>query len=163
MPTIGRPLRLGDQLGRPRRRADGADLALSHKVAHGVHELGHVDVRVGSVHLVQVDPIGAESPEAALDGLHDPPPRRAPLVDAGAHRIPELRRQHDVVASPRKCPAGDLFGLTVGIHVGRVDEVDAGVQRLMDRALALGMVGVAPRAEHHGAEREAADLQAGVA
>ncbi len=48
-----------------------------------------------------------------------------------------------------------------GVDVGGVDEVDAGVERGVDDGDALVVVRVAERAEHHGAEAERADLDAG--
>src|SRR3954451_16478702 len=47
------------------------------------------------------------------------------------------------------------------IDVGGVDEVDAFVDGVMDHADAVVVIGVAPRAEHHGAETEGADLETG--
>jgi len=86
-------------------------------------------------------------------------PRRLGVL---AHRVVKLRRQHHVVAATAgERPANDLLGLACAIDVGGVDEVDAGVQRRVDDLDRLVVVGVAPRAEHHGAEAEAADLNAG--
>jgi hypothetical protein len=69
--------------------------------------------------------------------------------------------QHDVVAAAFERLADDLFGLTGGIDVGGVDEVDPGVQRAVDDADRVVVVGVAPGAEHHRAEAELRDLDAG--
>ena len=62
---------------------------------------------------------------------------------------------------PRERLADDLLGLAVRVDVGGVDEVDPGVQRRVDDPDRLVVVGVAPRAEHHRAEAELADRDAG--
>jgi hypothetical protein len=58
--------------------------------------------------------------------------------------------------------AHDQLGLARRIHVGRVDEVDPGVERAMNDADRLVVVALAPRAEHHRAEAQRADANAGV-
>ena len=98
-----------------------------------------------------------------LDGAVDPPPRVALAVRIVAHRAVELGGQHHVVASTLQRIADDLLALPGGVDVGRVDEVDAGIDRPVDDPSALGVVGVAPGAEHHRAQPERADLDAGAA
>jgi hypothetical protein len=74
----------------------------------------------------------------------------------------ELRREHDVVAPPAgQRLADDLLRLAARVDVGRVDEVDPGVERAVDDPHARVVVGLAPRAEHHGAEAQRADVHAG--
>jgi len=85
----------------------------------------------------------------------------AALVDALAHPVPELGGEHDVVAATLERPPDDLLRLAEGVDVGGVDQVDAGVDRLVDDADALVVIGVAPGAEHHRAQRQVADLQTG--
>jgi hypothetical protein len=50
------------------------------------------------------------------------------------------------------------LGSIVRVHVGGVDEVDPDIQGFVDDADRVLVVGVADRAEHHRAERVAADL-----
>ena len=50
--------------------------------------------------------------------------------------------------------ADDLLGLAGGVDVGGVDEVDPGVERRVDDADRVVVVGVAPGAEHHRAEAQ---------
>jgi hypothetical protein len=57
--------------------------------------------------------------------------------------------------------ADDLLRLAVRVDVGGVDEGDPGVDGAVDHADGLLVVGLAPGAEHHGAEAEARDLHAG--
>src|SRR5205807_8503428 len=80
------------------------------------------------------------------------------------HREMDLGGDDDAVAAAaRQRPAHDLLGLTAGVRVGGVDEVDAGVEGPVDDPGRLLMVGVPPGAEHHGAETQGAHLDAGAA
>jgi hypothetical protein len=50
----------------------GADLAGANQVSERRDRLLEIRARIEGVHLVQVDVVGAESPERVLDGPHDP-------------------------------------------------------------------------------------------
>ena len=123
------PLRLDDVLGRERRVAEVADLALVHEVAQRAERLVDVGVLVGPVDLVEVDVVGAQPPQAVLALLEDPAAGPAVHVRVLAHRPHELGREHDAVAPVRDRLADDLLGLAGGVDVGGVDEVDAGFER----------------------------------
>ena len=78
--------------------ADVADLALADQLLHRLPDLlprrGAVDV----VHLVQVDVIGLQPPQARLAGASDVVGGQPAVVRAESHRLVHLRRQDDVVA-----------------------------------------------------------------
>lgn len=80
-----------------------------------------------------------------------------------ADRVVELRAEHHVVATTAYRRADDALVLAVAIHVGRVDQVDASVERRVDDAAARTQIGVAPGAEHHRAQPEPADRDPGAA
>jgi hypothetical protein len=67
------------------------------------------------------------------------------------------------IVTPAACQglADDHLGLTSGVDIGGVDEVDPGIQRPVDDPDTLGVVFGAPLAEHHGAQAQAADGDAG--
>jgi hypothetical protein len=88
----GDPLGLDDLRGRERGAADIADLALVDEVGQRAERLLDVGVRIGTVDLVEVDPVGAEPAQGVLDGAHDPAARVAPLVGVVSHRVVELGR-----------------------------------------------------------------------
>ncbi len=160
---LGDPLGLDDVGGGHRRRADRADLAAVDQVRERGQRLLDVGVGVRPVDLVQVDVVGLQAAQRVLDLGHDPAPGVASLVGIVAHRRRTLGREDDVVAAPLERLADDLFGLAAGVHVGGVDEVDPRVQRLVDDADRVVMVGVADGPEHHRAERVGTDLDAGPA
>ena len=125
---------------------------------------GLIDVgrRVRPVNLVKVDVVGTEPAQAVLALPDQPAARVATLVDVLAHGAVRLGGEHD--AGPAAAGQGlpdDLLRLASRVHVGGVDEVDAGVQRPVDDPDRLLMVGIAPGAEHHRAQAERADLDAG--
>src|SRR5215472_15102333 len=113
--------------------------------------------------LVKVDPVRLQARKAFVDRAQDPAARVAAAIGALPHREVHLGSQHDVVASSGERLTYDLLRLAGRVHVGGIDEVDAGVQRGVDDAGAVVVVRVADRAEHHGAEALHADLDAGAA
>ena len=78
-----------------------------------------------------------------------------------AHPPVHLRGEYDVVASALQRFADNLFRLPLRVHVRGIDEVDAGVERGIDDAGAIVMIGVPPSAEHHRPEAVNADADAG--
>ena len=157
------PLGLDDFGGGKGRRADGADLAGPHQVGQGRKSLLDVGIRRRSVNLVEVDMICLEAPEGALDRLHDPAPRIALHVWIVAHGTVNLGRDHDIVPPSLERLAEDHLGFAGAVAIGRVDEIDAGIERLVDHAGTVVMVGIAHGPEHHGAEAIGTDLDAGPA
>ena len=103
------------------------------------------------MNLIKVDVVGLKAAQGRLYGLGDPTPGITLLVGVIAHRAMHLGGQHDLVAAPFKRFADDLFGLALAVTIRRVDEVDAEVERLVDDADAVVVVGVGETAEHHRA------------
>ena len=165
-PALRRPLRLDHLVRRERRRAEGADLALPLQVGQRGESLLDVRAGLGPVHLVEVDPVGLQPPQAVLDLLDDPASRVAPLVRVAAglahghvHRAVELRGEDDIVApASGQRLSHDHLRLALAVDVGGVDEVDACVQCAMDDPDRRVVVRLAPCAEHHRPEAERADL-----
>ena len=73
----------------------------------------------------------------------------------------ELGGEDDLVAPASQRLADDDLGFALRVDVGGVDEVDAGVEGTVDDLDRRIVVGLAPGAEHHGAEAERADLHTG--
>jgi hypothetical protein len=117
------------------------------------------------VDLVEVDVVDAEPAQRTLDRFDQPAARAAaPVGAAVAHRAVALGGEHDVVAPAAQRLADDPLGLTVtAVDVGGVDDVDPAVERATDDADALVGIGVAHRAEHHGAQAVGGDVDSGAA
>jgi hypothetical protein len=157
--SLGDPLGLHDLMGSEGGASDVADLARPDQIGQGAQGLVDVHPVFGPVDLVEVDVVRAQPSEAVLALGDDPATRVPPGVGVLAHRAVDLGGQHDGI--PVQGGEGlthDLLGLTEGVDVGRVDEVDAGVHRSLDDADRVVVVLVAPRPEHHRPETERADL-----
>ena len=113
------------------------------------------------MYLIEVDVIGSQTSERVLDRAHDPLARTAAVVGLVVHRHEELRGQDDIVAAALERLADDLFGCATGVDVGRVDKVDACVERMVDDADRVGTIVIAPGPEHHRAQAQRADRHAG--
>ena len=146
-----------------RSSADVADLAGVHEVAQRAEGLLDVGVRLGPVHLVEVDPVGLQPTQAVLDLADDPPARVADRFTSSPIRPWNLVARTTSSRRPLQRLADDRLGLALRVDVGGVDEVDARVEGAVDDPDAVGVVGVAVAAEHHRAQGQRADLQAGPA
>ena len=143
--------------GRPER----PDRAGTLEIGQRCQRLFDIRLLLRAMHLVEVEMVRSQPAQARFDGAHDPHTGVAAIVRTGTHGVVELRRQHDLVPTAHDGLADDLLGLTVRVHVGGIDEVDPGVQRLMHRADALVVILVAPRPEGHRAQAVGAHADAG--
>jgi hypothetical protein len=154
------PLGFDDAGGGRLGGSDRADFAAVDQVGERGQRFLGVGVGVRSVDLVEVDVVGLQAAQRVLDCGHDPAARGSLLVGIVTCGAAELGREDDAVTAALERLAHDHFGLAV--RVGRVDEVDPCVQRLVDDADRVVVVGVADgRAEGQRAERVGADLDAG--
>ena len=151
----------GHQVGKP----DIANLSLSHQVVERTQRLLEGGVAVPSVHLVQIDVIGLEPTKAALDLPQDVHAGRAAPVEVLTHRQPDFGGQHDLLPDALQGVAQECLALPTAIDVGRVDEIDAMIQRELHHPVRLILAQVAHvhlAAELHAAERHFAHDQAGM-
>ena len=168
-----------------------ADLACPHQAAERIEGLGerhHVRLGrapearsavaaehpVGPVELVEVHVVGAHAREAGVERGRDVPAVEPGMATPHGGIIPagadDLGGDDDLLApvgAGEPAPQDFLAqppGLAPdgrGIHLGVVDEVDAGLERRLDLGVSLGLR-VLP-APGHGSEAERADLDIGVA
>jgi hypothetical protein len=119
--------------------------------------------RVHAVLVVEVDVIDAEPAERAVD-------RAAHVLGAAVGRPvhlivvgdPELRRDHELVALAGDRLADELLVGAAAVHLGGVQEIDAELERAVDRRRRLFLVGLAVEGGHaHAAEPERRYLQRG--
>src|SRR5689334_13439376 len=164
----GRGLRARDVPAREVAAADVHDLALRDELLHRLPDLVPGRVPVDVVHLVEIDAIGAQAAEALVARAPDVVRGEPAVVRPFAHLRVDLGREDDSVPSRRvlREPAPDdllrdaLAGLPA-VDVGRVEEVDAGVERAIHDREAVGLARERP--EVHRAEAEAAHAQTGTA
>ena len=114
--------------------------------------------------LVEVDIVGLEAAKAGFDGVHDVSARGAYIVAAGTDATEDLGRENNILAGDVEILEGlaeALFAFTFGIDVGRVEEVDAGIDARLDELVGTRLVDIAnglPEAlaavKGHGAKAE---------
>ena len=151
--------------------ADVAHLALADEVVERGEGLLDRRQRVGRVQLVEVDPVGLQPAERSLDRQPDVASASpcAPQAGSGDVRLawPNFVASTTSSRRPRERLAQERLAEAVlaAVDVGRVDEVDAGVERgVHDRVGALLALGRGARpAEVVAAEADGGDAEAGAA
>ncbi len=161
-------LRLGDVPAGEVAGADVDDLALGDQHLHRLPDLLPGSRPVDVVHLVEVDVVGLQPPQAGIDGAPDVERGELALVGPLPHVAVQLGGEDGPLAAAaalREPAADDLFGaaLVLGpaVDVGGVEEVDALLVGGVHDLVGVGLFGV--RAEVHGAQAQAGDGQAGTA
>jgi hypothetical protein len=128
--VIERVVEALDQLAGVTGHAGEADLPLLLRVGNERLPLGvlqPLDVVDGVVQ-VDVDPVGAEAPEAFLEAVHE----LGALAVGGGDR---LARDRAAVALPRERAAERLLRHAAAVALGRVEVGDAGVECVADEVL----------------------------
>jgi hypothetical protein len=70
-----------------------------HEVRQRAEGLVDIGVRIGNAHLVEVDPVGLQPAQRALDRFGNPPPRRSTMVGVRiAERNTELDGEYHALA-----------------------------------------------------------------
>lgn len=176
--------------GRLIRKPDVAHLASLHQAVERVERLLDRDLvgmrlargaakqrhgAIGPVKLIEIDIVRLKPPQRAFDGLVD-----VARVEAGGLAVgtepgigaasDDLRREDHLVAGAAALEpaAEDLLGralrLRLGrdrVELGRVEEIDPLIERIVELRVALGLgVLLAPR---HGPEADRRDAKAGAA
>jgi hypothetical protein len=99
------------------------------------------------VQLVQVDAVGAQPPQGALDRRAQVPRRgvgAGELAGGLVERVAPLGGDHHVVAVAGEGAAEDALAVTRAVHVGGVEERHAQLQRPPQRPDRLLVVDLAP-------------------
>ncbi len=172
VPAEQRPLRLerGDRVHGVRLaqfgaghlgQAQVAHLAGGDQFGHGADGLAQRHARVAAVHVVQVDDVNAQPPQAGVDRLPDVggvvadrPVRRVvlPALDG------ELRREGDLVAVRLDEGGEELLVAAEAVHVRGVEQGHAQIERDLQGLAGGGLVGVAVELAHaHAAQALDAD------
>ena len=128
-----------------------ADKPFVHQAFENVaHAGGAVEVVLAVMEEVDIDVIGLQPAQAAFARLADRVVghRQVAVVVVDSlvfveHRG-EFRRNHDAVAATRECAPQDPFAVPGAVVVCRVEEVDAAVERAVDRADRFVVVDLAP-------------------
>ena len=103
--------------------------------------------RVEAVHVVDVDVVGAQPPEARVALFEKMLARRAQVVGAVVHREKCFGGNEDLVAFSLKSLAENLLSQAIRVAVRYVEEVDACIEAEVDHAPRFVHAGVAPGGE----------------
>ncbi len=115
-----------------------ADLALPDQVVERAQRLFDRRRRIGTMQLIEVDPIRLQAAQARLHRRHDVAPGRALEGALVIHRHPELGGEDDLLSpGPENLAEQRLRSATPAVSVGRVEQRDAEVERLMDDGAGL--------------------------
>src|SRR5689334_19880524 len=104
--------------------------------------------------LVEIDVIDAEPTQAVVEFGDQPATRTAAMVALVPHRHGRFGGEYQVVAATGDGLADHLLGLALAVHVGRVDQVDPGLEGSVDNGGRLVLGGAPDLAEVHRAEYE---------
>jgi hypothetical protein len=137
MPSSGERVAGSDLLGGPLRDADVERLAGADEVGERLHRLLERRLVVEAVRLVEVDVVGLQPLQRAVDRLHDVLARQAAVVGPGAGRPVDLGEDLQRLAPlALERLAEHRLGLGVGVDVGGVEGGDADVERRRTQAVA---------------------------
>src|SRR6266513_2349367 len=135
-------------------------LALLDESLHRAHRLLDRHLGIDAVLVIQIDHLNSEALQARLAGAHHV---LGPAVDVllslrGLH-LAELGGDDDAVAPAAQRSSEQLLVVPPAVHVGRVEEIDALVEGVMDRRdrLVVGLVaGIATLRTRYGARNRRA-------
>ena len=165
---FGRVLRFGELPGEHAAGAEVARLARPDDVVQGLHGLLGRRAGVPAVDLVEVDVVGAQTPQRGVDGGQDVLTGQAAVVLPRTGREVDLGGEHVVVPARehlRQQAAGDDLACSAVVGVGGVEErhaaVDGGADDGLGDVLALRPGPFCVVAVAHHAQADAGDPEAG--
>ena len=155
-------LRAPDGRGRSFREAEVAHLARLDELLHRADRLLDRRVGIDTMLVVKVDRVNAEPLERRVAGRVDvlglavsAEPRAVGCAD-----VAELRREHDLVAPARYRLADELLVRADAVHVCRIEERHADLERSVDRRDRLSLIrGTVELGHPHAAEALSGDLE----
>ncbi len=102
--------------------------------------------RVEAVEVIDVDVVRTQPAQAGFASADKMIARRSQIVRAGliSHAESCLGRDQYIVAAAGNCFPKNCFGESVGVDVGRIEEIHARFQADIDKASCLGHVACAP-------------------
>ncbi len=158
-----------DRLRRGLAEPDVEHLAVGDQLRHRADRLLDRDVGIDAVLVVEINMVGAEAPQRALDRAEDVLGRAVDRADGGhvARRravgpARELGRDHVLVAAAFDRASDKLLVGQRPVELGGVDEVDPELERPLDRADRLALVGGSVEGRHsHATESESGNIEVG--
>ena len=134
---------------------------MADRVVEKAQRLVDGRVVIGRVDVVQIDVVGCQALKTHVEGPPHVQSAGAPIVRALAHFVAALGGKHDAIAAVGQRFTGDPLRFAGRVHVGRIDKVDAQIERLVNDANRIGFGRL--RAKHHRAQAQRRDANAGAA
>src|SRR5277367_228652 len=94
------------------------------------------------MNLVEIDIVRAEPAQAGIHLHEDRLARQPRAIRAGAHATPHLGGEYDVIPLREllQSATGNLFTRPGGVDIGRVEEIDTGLERLREERTTVALV-----------------------
>ena len=116
------------------------NLALSDQLFDRTGDVFDWNVRIDSMLVQQIDAVGAEAPERAIDGSLDVLGAAVQTTSAAFNVEAELRRDPDAVANRRERFPDKLLARVRPVHFGGIEERDASLMGFAQESNALASV-----------------------
>src|SRR6516225_4385042 len=133
-----------------------ADLAVADQVTEGGDRLLPGRVGIDAMDVIDIDAVGLQPLATGVYRLHEMAPRQAAIGYMWPHLLRDLGCQHPTLALGPNGRSDHALRASLSIDIGRIDEVDAVVDGMVDDAPRFVRIG--GPAEHHGAEADLRDL-----
>ena len=140
---IGKAERLHEVPAGKIRHAHIAHLAAALQLIERLERLLERCLPIPFVQLVQVDIIGLEPRERCFAGAHQVMAGGTAIVGPLPHRKARLGGDQHVVTARTDGLTQDLFGHAARIDIGRVEQIDAGLDASIHLAAGTGQIGIA--------------------
>ncbi len=125
-------------------QSDVADLAFGHELRQHADDLLDRSVRIDPMLVVEIDVVGAEPAQRALQRHADVVRAAVRARSAGVRHEAELGGQDGAFAAALECSANQLLVRERPVDLGGVDQGDPEIQRPVDCADGFGVVGSGP-------------------
>ena len=110
----------------------GSESSLVDERRHGFESLVDWRAVIGRVQIVDVEVVGLQPLQAFIDSAQNGLARESLLVSRVAHLEPHFAGEHNLVALTPSGRFQQRFGDAVLVHVGGVDEINAGFETAID-------------------------------
>src|SRR6266480_4553265 len=136
-------------------------LALLDEPLHRAHRLLDRHLGIDAVLVIEIDRVNAEALQARLAGAHHVlGPAVDILLSLRSLHLAELGGDDDAVAPAAQRSSEQLLVVPPAVHVGRVEEVDAFVERVVNDANRLFVIRDPVDARHrHEPEADGGDFE----
>src|SRR5579871_1187615 len=136
----GNSLALHDLPRREIGASDVADFSLTDQIGERAERFFKRRQWIEAVNLIEIDVIRIQAQQAGLGFLHDIQPRESDLIGTFAHAAVDFGRNHHILALRAERFAQHGFRFARRIDIGRVEEIDAGVDGVFHQRIHVVLI-----------------------